>query len=251
MAKQLLIYERATPITARRHRDWSVAPTRDFSFVREVNSVPLVASEFMSAAHEYPVVFAGEGDAIMPSAVFGIAAENAFVGPDGQWTGRYIPAFLRRYPFVFSRSEDGATFTLCIDEEHAGLNQEGRGERLFDSDGARTQYLESMLAFSREYQAQFERTRRFCQKLRELNLLEPAQAQFRLPGGRTASLAGFHTVSREKLKALDDARLAEMARGDELELIYAHLHSLSNVTPMAERLAGAQKPAEVPEPVEA
>ena len=255
MAKQLLIYERAAPITARRHRDWSVAPTRDFSFVREVNSLPLVASEFLSAAQEYAIVFAGEGEAIMPSAIFGIGQENAFVAADGRWTGRYVPAFLRRYPFVFSRSEDGSTFTLCIDEDYPGLNEEGRGERLFDSQGERTQYLETMLAFTREYQAQFERTRLFCAKLRDLGLLEPAQAQFRLPGGRSASLAGFLTINRQKLKELGDSVLGEMVRSDELELCYAHLGSLANVTSMAEKLAAAQPTAaaaEAPivEPVE-
>lgn len=244
MAKQLLIYERAVPITARRHQDWSVAATRDFSFVRGVNSAPIVASEFMAAAQDFAIVFAGEDDALMPSVIFGIGAENAFVDADGRWGARYVPAFLRRYPFVFSRSEDGSTFTLCIDEEYPGLNHDGRGERLFDSEGNRTQYLETMLAFSREYQAQFERTRMFCTRLKQLGLLEPAQAQFRI-GERNASLAGFLTINRDKLKALGDAELAGMVRSDELELCYAHLHSLVNVTPMAERIAAAEAAANV------
>lgn len=58
-----------------------------------------------------------------------------------------MPAFLRRYPFVFSSNDDASTFTLCIDEEFDGLNQDGRGERLFDSEGERTQYLQNVLGF--------------------------------------------------------------------------------------------------------
>jgi hypothetical protein len=78
----------------------------------------------------------------------------------------------------FSSNKDESTFTLCIDEEFAGCNQDGRGEHLFDSDGERTQYLENVLRFVNDYQGQFRRTQMFCKKLQELDLLEPMQAQF-------------------------------------------------------------------------
>jgi hypothetical protein len=248
---QLLIYERATPITPGRHRDWSVVTGQDYSFARRLNSAPLVAAEIVTAAREHPIIFAGQGDAVAPAAVFGAReGENAFIGEDGKWLGRYVPAFLRRYPFVFSRSEDGETFTLCIDEEFSGLNQEGRGERLFDSAGERTRYLESVLAFTREYQAQFQRTQAFCRKLLDLDLLEPAEATFRAPDGAQSALTGFMTINRDKLKALSAETVAAMHQTDELDLCYAHLHSLANMTPLAERVFKAATPAEEPAPAE-
>ena len=240
MAKQLMIYERAVPISNERHRDWSVRSGQDYSFARGINSVPLLAAEFIPAAAEYAIVFAGDGEAVFPSVILGMReGENAFVGEDNTWQGRYAPAFLRRYPFVFSRSEDGATFTLCIDEEFEGFNKENKGERLFDADGNRTQYLENMLTFVREYQMQFNRTLQFANHLRELEILEPAQARFQLPGGEQAALSGFFTINRDKLKALPGDKLAEMAKTDELELCYVHLQSLNNLTPMAQRQVGA------------
>jgi len=57
--------------------------------------------------------------------------ENAYLDADEGWRANYVPAFIRRYPFVFSKSEDGQTFTLCIDEAFAGFNREGRGQALF------------------------------------------------------------------------------------------------------------------------
>lgn len=240
MTKQLMIYERAVPISSTRHRDWCVAQSGGYDFAREVNTVPLVAAEFLPASREYAIVFAGEGDIVMPTAIFGIRnGANAFIGEGGAWEGRYVPAFLRRYPFVFSSNAEGQSFTLCIDEEFEGLNQDGRGERLFDTEGNRTKYLADILNFVTQYQSQFAATQAFCKRLKDLGLLEPAQAQFRLPGGRSAALSGFMTVNREKLRALDDETLLRMARSDELELIHAHLASLSNVTPMAERAARA------------
>ncbi|MGB0497262.1 MAG: SapC family protein [Rubricella sp.] len=240
MAKQLMIYERAVPISSEKHRDWSVKTGGSYDFAREINSVPVVAAEFSAAAVEYAIVFAGDGDAVFPSVILGMKdGENGFVAEDGKWDGTYVPAFLRRYPFVFSRSENGETFTLCIDEEFEGLNDEGKGERLFDADGSRTQYLDTMLRFTQEYQAQFTRTQVFARKLNDLGLLEPAQAQFQV-GDKQSAMAGFKTVNRQKLKELPAETLKEMAMTDELELCYLHLQSLNNLAPMARKIAARE-----------
>lgn len=247
MAKQLMIYERAVPVSSQRHRDWTVQMGQDYHFARSVNSVPLLAAEFVAAATDYTIVFAGDENNVFPSVILGMRDnENSHVGADGKWTGGYIPAFLRRYPFVFARSEDGRTFTLCIDEEFEGFNKDGRGERLFDSEGNRTRFLETMLDFTREYQNLFERTQVFCRRLLDNGLLQPGQAQFNLPGGQRTQLGGFFTVDREKLKSLPTETLSQMARTDELELCYIHLQSLNNLTPMARRIVSGG--AAAPEP---
>ena len=238
MTKQLLIYEKAVPLTTQRHGDWSVKAGTSYEFAKDVNAVPLTAVEFASAASEYTIVFTQAGDDVMPAVILGMRdGENLYLADDGTWEARYVPAFIRRYPFVFSSSEDGATFTLCIDEEFSGCNQDGRGEKLFDADGEQTQYLKSVLAFLQDYQGQFLRTQAFCKKLQDLNLLEPMQAMFTMRSGERASLAGFMGIERERLNALSGEQLAELARTDELELAYIHLHSLRNLSAMANRVA--------------
>src|SRR2546428_89852 len=130
-AKQL-IYESAAPVSKTRHAGWSVEVGTDYAFSRKVNSVPLMAVEFPGAAAEYAIVFAGNEEAVMPAVILGMREqENLYLGPLGGWQAKYIPAFLRRYPFVFSSQDDGKNFELCIDEGFAGFNQVGRGERLF------------------------------------------------------------------------------------------------------------------------
>ena len=152
MAKQLMIYERAVPLSSETHLDWSVRQDGTFGFARDINSVPILAAEFSACAQEYAIIFAGEGDTVFPSVILGMKdGQNACVREDGTWDGRYVPAFLRRYPFVFAVSDDQQTFTLCVDEEFEGLNKDGEGERLFDSKGNRTQYLETTLKFATEF----------------------------------------------------------------------------------------------------
>lgn len=238
MTTQLLIYESTAPITKGRHGNWSVKSGTDYSFARRVNAVPLAAVEFTAVASEYTIVFAGEGDKIMPAIILGVHdQENVYLSESGDWQAKYVPAFLRRYPFVFSSDNDGKTFTLCIDEKFSGCNQEGRGERLFDTEGEQTQYLKNILTFLTEYQAHFRRTQAFCNKLKELDLLEPMQAQFTLGTGERGALAGFLAVDRQRLKGLKGDKLEQLAQTDELELAYLHLHSLRNFPSIVERVA--------------
>lgn len=243
MSTKLLIYETAVPVSSGRHGNWSVEVGGDYAFSRNVNSVPLMAVEFPSAVAEYPIVFAGTGDIVMPAVILGMRGdENLYLTPQGGWQAKYIPAFVRRYPFVFSSPDEGKTFTLCIDEAFPGFNQQGRGERLFTADRKPTPYVENVLKFLQQYQVEFRRTQGFCKKLKDLNLLEPMQAQVNLDSGERMFLTGFSAVDRGRLKTLSAEVLAELAKSDELELIYAHLSSMRNFAGMRDRLAGAQAP---------
>jgi hypothetical protein len=238
VSAQLLIYESAVPVSRTRHENLSVQVGDDYSFSRTVNSVPLIAVEFPHAAAEYAIVFAGNETAVMPAVILGLRGnENLYLSEKNSWDAKYIPAFIRRYPFVFSSQDGGKTFTLCIDERFAGFNSEGKGQRLFGEDGKPSGYTENVLKFLKEYQAQFQRTQAFCKKLQELELLEPMQAQVTTGRGEKLSLSGFMAVSRERLKKLSGDTLAQLAITDELELIYLHLQSMRNFNLMRERLA--------------
>ncbi|HVB47964.1 MAG TPA: SapC family protein [Burkholderiales bacterium] len=241
MTTQLLIYETAVPVSRTRHAQSSVAAGGDYGFSRNVNSVPLMAVEFPHAASEYPIVFAGSAEAMMPAVILGLRGnENLFLSAQGAWDAKYIPAFVRRYPFVFSTSDGGKNFTLCVDEAFPGFNGEGRGQRLFAEDGKPTPYVENVLKFLQEYQAQFLRTQAFCKKVQELGLLEPMQAQISMGSGERMSLGGFWAVNRGKLKALSGDQLAELAKTDQLELLYLHLQSMRNFNTIRDRLSVVQ-----------
>ena len=247
MAKQLLIYQSAVPISAARHAKVSVEASDSYAFSAGVNAVPLMAVEFARASAEYAIVFAAEGDDMMPVVVLGVRNEqNLYLAADARWKADYIPAFIRRYPFVFSASADGKSLTLCIDESHPGVNRDGRGNALFGADAKPTPYVDKVLEFVKEFQLQFERTRAFGRRLKALGLLEPMTANVTTPDGEKLTLGGFMVASRERLRALDDGSLLQLARSDELELLYLHLTSLRNFNQVKDRLIGL--PADAPAP---
>ena len=97
-----------------------------------------------------------------------------------------------------------------------------------------------MLKFLQEYQAQYLRTQAFCRKVQELDLLEPMQAEVVTETGERMSLTGFKAINREKLKALPAETLSELAKTDELELMYLHIQSMRNFDMLKDRLIEAR-----------
>jgi len=237
-SRQLLFYEQAVPVTAERHGRWTVELGRNYAFARSTNSVPLTRVEFARAAGEYPIVFAGPQEQPYPLAILGLAdRQNLFIAGDGSWKGEYVPAFVRRYPFVFTTLDDGETYTLCIDEAFSGCSESGQGERMFDDDGKTTRYLDNVLAFLREYQVEHQRTQAFAKRMGTLGLLDPVQANVAMESGQKLSLTDFKVVNRTRLKQIGDAALKEMFASDDLELVYLHLQSLQAFSGLIARLA--------------
>jgi hypothetical protein len=241
VAKQLMIYDNIQPLSSQAHRDWSVV-VDDYTFASHLISVPVVATEIPFAASEFPVVFsatAKEGEYI-PLALMGIReGENLFINEEGRFQSSYTPAFIRRYPFVLGGEQNADSMALCIDvDSKAIVKDASKGRRLFSEAGEQTEHLKGILEFLKDYHIRAEMTKVFCTRLHELNLLEPMQANITLGADKEKlNLTGFFVVNREKLKALSDADALDLFKKDGLELIYAHIQSLSVFNDLINRAA--------------
>jgi len=233
VTKQLLFYERARPLSQKAHGDARVATDRNFAFSAEANAAPIVTAEFTAVAREYPIIFMKAGAAFAPAVLLGLRErENLMVDADGRWAARYAPAFIRRYPFVISHVPGNEDFVVCIDEVALVAD----GVRLFDEDGAQTEFLKKQLEFLSDYQRQTIVTLRFCERLEKLDLLTPMTAKFVAPSGEEAVTGGFYAVARDRLAQVGDDQAAELFRSGWMELIHLHLHSLGAVDLLQQRL---------------
>lgn len=239
MIRRPLFYQRIAALSRQRHGKLRLRSRDRYRFARGANAVVLTAVEFQRAMREYPIVFVTEDDAVMPVAVLGLRSEqNLFVSASGTWTAEYVPAYVRRYPFILATVEGSDQVTVCLDESYGELDGE-EGERLFLDDGARSPFLEQAIQLLREYHMEFDRTRDFAERLSSFGLLEPLQANIRLDAGDRLSLGGFLAVKRERLAELAPEILAELVADGSLEAVYAHLGSLTNFGRLVDRLAAA------------
>lgn len=240
---EVLFYERPVPLNRTTHKDLRMQSINDVSFAAKVHSVPLTAAEFPSAARDFPILFAGKDMADAgPMALLGLRQfENLFVDvadDNGQWAeGAYVPAFVRRYPFVLAEKPpeaEGDDFTVYLDEAYAGFGDK-EGERLFNEDGTDTEVLKNAVQFLSQFQEQVKLSKAFTERLRELELLEPRTVQLQ-NGEQTTTLNGMFVVSEEKLRKLDEKTAHELLVDGTLGLIFAHLLSLANIDRLRLRL---------------
>lgn len=229
-------YEKPVLLHRDTHRHRKVAASNSFAFARKANSLYLAGAEFGEAAREYAIVFTHVGARVAPVAMLGLRArENLYVDDQGHWTASYIPAFVRRYPFVLSELP-GGQLGVCIDEAYPGLN-DTQGEALFDAAGANTPFLQNALEFLNRYQQEYQRTDAFCQRLADMGLLTEMNARADLVDGRSFTVNGLMIVDEKKLLALSDARALSLFRSGELHWISMHLASLGNMQRLVDRLA--------------
>lgn len=235
----LIFYKQVVSLDSRIHKDLRVKPQGGYGYAAGTNSVPLVGVEFADTAREYPIAFVKTADqAFLPVALLGLREnENLFVPDDGKWDARYIPAFVRRYPFVPADAGQGEV-VICIDEAASCFSRE-EGEPLFAGDKP-SAFLQGMLDMMREYQAHAQRTTEFTKRLLDCDLLVESNAQAQLPDGSSFRLAGLYVVDEKRLQALDQAKVLELFRHGELGLVYAHLMSLANLQRLVEKL-GARR----------
>ena len=232
----LLFYEKPVIVNRDAHKSTKIGSVDSYGFAANTNSVALTGIEFAEACKEYAVVFAKSGEKMLPVALLGMRDnENLFVDAEGKWDARYLPAFVRRYPFVLA--ETGAPdLAVCIDEASPAFNSE-EGQPLFDADGKNTPFLENALGFLTQYQFHFKRTEAFTQRIQELELMTELSAKVELNDGRNYLLNGLWVVDESKLMNLAADKAEGLLKSGEMGWIYAHLISLSNVSKLVDKTA--------------
>jgi len=226
-------YSDVVLLTSEKHSDWSLERDKGYQFTAKSNSVYLSTVEFRKACAEYPIVFIGSEDSVMPAALLSVKPDqNSFLLEDGTWDAKYIPAYVRRYPFIPANvGED--QLLVGLDENCDGLNQHDQGERLYTDEGEQTAYTKNIVSFLRDFQIENTKTSLFCERLIDNNLLKPMEGKVKIENQDTILLKGFFIVDYAQLKKLKPNVLTKLLKSDDLDLIFSHLRSLDQFSKLA------------------
>ena len=238
----VLLYGQPEPLSLELHGDLGFVKTaRPFAYATAAHAVPLQVTEFGPASLTYPIIFGGE--ALSPLAVMSIRpSENLFISDQGEFEiGAYVPAFIRRWPFVLANNDDEQKLIVCIDRA-ADVLAVGGEVPLFEN-GEPSSFTQQAIQFCTDFETERRRTDQFVQTLRSLDLLESKQTTFTprdLDGsvGEPVQLADYFAVSEDKLGALPASKLAELHATGALRQIYAHLTSMLNWDRLVTKTAG-------------
>ena len=228
------MFEKVVPIIFEKHKNVKIKPITNFDFVKKVNMGSVMVHEFSKVAPTYPIIFLEdpEKDNFKPVALFGLEAEENLFIKDDKWQAAYIPAIIRRYPFVLAGAPDSDRYTVCLDEASEFVNEE-EGQALFDEDGKPSEAMEKVKQYLQELQQMELFTNEFVRYLSEKNLFTPMNMNLRV-GKEVKNVTGAYIVNEERINNLSDETFLEMRVKRYLPVIYAHLGSLGQM----ERLVG-------------
>ena len=226
-----LLYNGLEPLNSTRHANMKLKPNLKVTGASKLHAVPITIDEFVQAQRHFPIIFAS-GDQPVPLALMGLnEGVNTFINDDGMPIDAkvYIPAYLRRYPFMLARlAPDSDELSLCFDPT-VGALVEDEGEALFDGDQP-SELTKSILSFCEAFESAGPRTQAMMEELTKSELLMEGEVTIQPEGAQQPFLyRGFRMVDEEKLRNLTGDKLRKLNQNGILPLIFAHLISLSQI----------------------
>jgi hypothetical protein len=217
------------PLDSTKHKNLRIKVDRNYSHVNQQNMTPLLASEFLSASTNFPIVFVKQQDTgrFKSVGLLGLNAGENLVFTDGKVRTNYIPANIRRYPFAAgAQTSDESEMLLCIDENSLLLNEQ-EGVEIFDENGKPSKSTQQVTEFLTDLLTKDAATDVFIAFLVEHDLLQPAEVKLTLGEEGVRQLNGLYKVDEEALNELSDQEALTVYKRKYFAPIYAHLASLN------------------------
>ena len=250
-----LFYNTLEPLNATQHAKMKVRTILRMPQVAKAHAIPVTVDEFTLVQRHYPIVFS-VGEPSVPIALMGLnEGVNVFLDQDGRPIDKtgYIPAYIRRYPFLLARLRpDSDELSLCFDPTANAVGDFDEGQALFDGDQP-SEATKAILQFCEQFEAAGQRTGAFVEELSKMDLLMDGEVAIQPEGFEQPFVyRGFRMVDEEKLRNLRGDELRKINQNGILPLIYAHLFSLSEMRAVFGRqLEQGKAPAQAPQPAAA
>lgn len=235
-----MFYVDPVPLNSQEDKDLKLGDFVDYAFAAESNSIQLVGVEFYEAAKEYPIVFAKLANgAFVPFTLNGLKdKENLYLDKDNKWDARYIPSYVRRYPFVLSEPIGDEGKQVVFIDKGCKRVQKKSGQALFNKDGSEGEVMASIKSFLLQHYAHARLTADFCQWLADEDLLTEMAAKFEVAGsGESFLFNSLYIVDEAKFQKLGKDKVFGLFTKGFLGWVYAHLMSLSNMSQLLDRYA--------------
>jgi len=245
-----LFFNDLAPLSSNEHANYKARSLDGAPFLAKQHAIPVTVDEFASAQRFYPIIFS-LGDNPVPLGLMGLnEGVNTFVDDEGKLLGEtYVPAYVRRYPFLLARlRDDSDELSLCFDPSADAIGEFEEGDALF-ADGQPTDATKGILSFCEQFEQAGQRTTAFMKELTDSGLLMDGEVSIQ-PGDTDQPFVyrGFQMVNEERLRDLRGDTLRKMMKSGLLPLVHAHLFSLALMREVfARQLAQGKVPA--PQPV--
>ena len=230
-----VFYKDLIPLNSNLHADWRARTVDKAAWVAKQHAVPLTVEEFPAAQRNYPIVFSA-GDNPVPLALMGLnEGVNVFFDDEGAPRDNpapYIPAYVRRYPFLLARMDkDSDALSLFFDPTTDLVGKFDDGAALFNDDKQPSEHTQGLLQFCEKFEQAGMRTQAFMQELKDADLLMDGEVAIQRTDNpdQPFTYRGFKMVNQDKLRELRGDQLRKWNENGLLPLVFAHLFSLDHM----------------------
>ncbi len=232
LSGNVLLYKNPEPLNPENMKTLGLSTIeKPFMFASIAHAVPLSVTEFGPASMRFPIIFTG--DEYQPVAIMSIRQdENLFLMDNGYFEmDIYVPAFIRRYPFVLAKEQGSDRLIVCVDRGAEAVQENGEIPLFVGNEPS--EFARNAIEFCTNFENERVRTALFTDELKRLDLFELKTANFTPMNpdgsqGEMMKIAEYYGISEEKLGALSAEDLVALRDSGALQQIYAHLSSLQN-----------------------
>lgn len=228
-----LFYNDLMPLNSRDHANWRTRGIDSADFLKSAHAIPITVDEFIEAQRDLPIVFSA-GEDPLPLALMGLnEGINSYVGDNGKINDPvYLPAYIRRYPFMLAKLTPEATeLSLCFDPTADSIGAFSEGEPLFAEDGQPSANTQRILEFCDSFEQAGQRTKAFIDELKTHDLLMDGEIAITLNDkpDQSYTYRGFQMINQDKLREISGEQLATWNKNGFLAIVHAHLFSLDQM----------------------
>ena len=226
-----VFYQGLQPLSSNLHANFKSRTADSAPFLANHHAVPITVDEFVAVQRHCPIVFSS-GEMPVPLALMGLnEGVNVYFDAEGKPLNEmYVPAYVRRYPFMLAKlAPEAQELSLCFDPTSGLVGEFEDGNPLFE-DGKPSETTNQILKFCEEFELSAQRTASFVKELKEAELLMDGEVSIQ-PGDVEQPFVyrGFQMVNEEKLRDLRGDELRKMNQNGMLPLVMAHLFSMALV----------------------
>jgi len=222
------MYKNVKILNHKEHSFYRYSPPDNLYFSKELNIIPITFSEIKLLCCDFPIIIIKGGEGLMLGLLTGESSNDA-LDESGKWSGEYLPAFIRKYPFILSKVGDEDKLHLGFDME-SGCFSSPEGEPLFEMDGKASTIITNSMELLESIAKEMNITSSILSKLEEYGVLDESSYTITKEGQEPRAVGGFSIINREKISKLDDEKLLNIAKNGWMEMIELHALSLKNIS---------------------
>lgn len=231
------------------HKDLKVIHRFSSEYGDNLGSVLTFPTEFADVQREYPILFRKVPDTEKFESVVILGFqkdENLFLDADQSgtgWRANYIPAAIARGPFLIGFQKqinngiEEKAPVVHVDLDSPRLSKT-EGVSVFLEHGGNSPYLEYISRILQSIQEGLAASEAMFAAFTKYDLLEPVTVDIEINNGNKFQLAGFYTISAEKLSVLSGEALKDLNRSGFLQgafLVLSSLHNLNRLIDIKNR----------------